>query len=134
MQPGEASLDSVRTLTFVHLAFLMANVGFSLFYAQKLFSPEAMKDAFTLETPDAVIQRCILQQRTTVIMRLALMEGSALFGLAVCMIGATNGVLRAVPEYWINLLSPFLLIGFGIATFPTKERLVDWFAERFLAP
>jgi hypothetical protein len=131
--PGEAEFDTVRTLTFVHLAFLVVNVGVSIFLAQKLFSPEAMAEVLTgMDDPLAIAQRCAQQQRTAMIVRMALLEGSTFFGLAICMIGSTNGVLAAASEYWINLLSLFLLVGFGIATFPTKERLAEWFEERFL--
>jgi hypothetical protein len=132
--PGETEVDTVRTLTIVHLAFLVVNVGVSIFLAQRLFSPDAMKDMLSgLTDPQMIAQRCAIQQRTAMIVRMALLEGSTFFGLAICMIGSTNGVLATASEYWINLLSLFLLVGFGIATFPTKERLGAWYEERFLA-
>lgn len=134
LEPGETDLDTVRTLTVVHFIFLVANVGSSLFFTQRLFSPEGMRDALAADDAQSAAKRCVLQQRTALIVRLAVLEGSAFFGLAVCMIGAMNGVLRVTPAYWVNLLSPFLLISYGIATFPSRERLVAWFEERFLRP
>lgn len=134
LMPGATDLETIRTLTIVHLIFLVVNLGLSFFFTQRLFSPEGMKDALASDDPDAAAQRCVMQQRTALIARLAVLEGSAFFGLAVCMIGAMNGVLHETPAYWINLLSPFLLISYGIATFPSRERLVAWFEERFLMP
>ncbi len=133
--PGETDFDTVRTLTVVHLAFLVVNVGVSVFLAQRLFSPETMKEMLSgMVDPQAMAQRCAMQQRTAMIVRMALLEGSTFFGLAICMIGSTNGVLARASVYWINLLSLFILVGFGIATFPTKDRLTAWFEERFLRP
>lgn len=134
LTPGDTDLETVRMLTIVHLVFLTVNVGLSLFFTQRLFSPEGMKDALASDDPEGAARRCVMQQRTALVARLAVLEGSAFFGLAVCMIGAMNGVLRVTPAYWINLLSPFLLVSFGIATFPSRERLVAWFEERFLTP
>jgi hypothetical protein len=131
--PGEAEVETVRTLTFAHIGLLIVNVGVSLFLGQKLFSPEAMKDVLSgLDDPQVIALRCAMQQRTAMIVRMALLEGSAFFGLAICMIGSTSGVLANMQVYWINLLSPCLVVGFGIVTFPTKERLGAWFEERFL--
>jgi hypothetical protein len=131
--PGEAEVDLIRLMTFVHLGLLAVNVGVSFFLARRVFSPEAMGEGGGLDDAHAFAEKAVLQQRAALIIRIALLEGSAFFGLVICMLGATNGVLQASPEYWINLLSPVLIIGFGIATFPSKERLVSWFEERFLA-
>jgi hypothetical protein len=133
VEPGEADVDTVRLMTFSHLALLAINVGVSFFLAQRVFSPEAMNEASGLNDARAVAEKAIQQQRAAMITRMALLEGSAFFGLVICLLGAMNGVIRTAPEYWINLLSPVLLVAFGVATFPTKERLVAWFEERFLA-
>lgn len=131
--PGEAELDLIRLMTFVHLGMLAVNVGVSFFLAQRVFSPEAVGEAVGSGDTRAFIEKAVQQQRAAMIVRMALLEGSAFFGLVICLLGCTNGVLQAAPEYWINLLSPCLVIGFGVATFPSKERLVSWFEERFLA-
>jgi Na+-transporting NADH:ubiquinone oxidoreductase subunit NqrB len=73
-----------------------------------------------------------MQQRSAIIARLAALEGSAFLGLAICTIGATNGILREYPYYWINVLPGAVLIIYGAATFPTKENLVNWFERAFV--
>jgi F0F1-type ATP synthase membrane subunit c/vacuolar-type H+-ATPase subunit K len=133
VEPAETEAGTVRLLTIVHLGLLAVNAGVGFFLAQRVFSPAAMNEGAGLSDARAVAEKAVQQQRAAMIIRMALLEGSAFFGLVVCMIGTTSGVFHASPEYWINLLSPFMLVAFGIATFPTKERLVSWFEERFLA-
>jgi F0F1-type ATP synthase membrane subunit c/vacuolar-type H+-ATPase subunit K len=133
VEPGEAETDTVRLLSFIHLGLLVVNVGVSHFLAQRVFSPEALNGVPGSKDVHALAEKAVMQQRSAMVIRMALIEGSAFFGLVICMLGVSNGVFRVAPEYWINLLSPFMLVAFGIATFPTKERLVSWFVERFLA-
>ncbi|MBM4117619.1 hypothetical protein FJ251_07705 [bacterium] len=61
--------------------------------------------------------------RGALIVRLALLEGPALFGLVICLIAATGGALRATPLYWLNALSAVAFVGYGVLSFPTAERL-----------
>lgn len=133
VEPTEAEIELVRLMTFGHIGLLAVNVGVSFFLARRVFSPEAIGEGVGVIDAQALAAKAVQQQRAAMIVRMALLEGSAFFGLVICLLATTNGVLGTAPEYWINLLSPFLLIGFGIATFPTKERLVSWFEERFLS-
>jgi len=61
--------------------------------------------------------------RGALIVRLAVLEGPALFGLVICLIAATGGALRATPLYWLNALSAVAFLGYGVLSFPTAERL-----------
>lgn len=61
--------------------------------------------------------------RSALILRLALLEGPALFGLVICLLAATSGALRATPLYWLNALSALAFLAYGVLRFPTMERL-----------
>jgi len=52
------------------------------------------------------------------IVRLALREGGALFGLTVAYIAALNGVLSVYPAYWVNLAPFALFLGFLATHWP----------------
>lgn len=56
------------------------------------------------------------------ILRLALAEGSALFGAAVCFLATDRA---AAPVYWVNLLPVAAMLVFGTTTFPTRDRLLE---------
>lgn len=61
--------------------------------------------------------------RSALVLRLALLEGPALFGLVICLLAGISGALRATPLYWLNALSAVAFIGYGVLSFPTVERL-----------
>ncbi len=69
--------------------------------------------------------------REATIIRLALFEGVAMFGLVICLLGVMNGVLQKHPIYWLNLLSTVVLLLFVGLTFPRKEYLEMIFRYKF---
>lgn len=71
--------------------------------------------------------------RSAFIARLALREGGAIFGLAVAVLAALSGTLRAYPAYWANLVPAGLFLVFIAARWPSDERL-DAQVREVLAP
>ena len=69
--------------------------------------------------------------RSAGLLRLALLEGTALFGLVVCLLAALGGALREQPLYWLNALSALAFLAYAALSFPTRERVETFFAERF---
>lgn len=68
--------------------------------------------------------------RGAMILRLAALEGPALFGLVICLLAGLEGDLGAYPLIWLNAISAVFLILFTVATYPTRDRLVDVFRLR----
>lgn len=124
--------DTLSTLTILHLALLFGALGASRFLPMRIFSPQALSAQSSKLDSQALAALCVTQQRTAIIVRLAVLEGAAFFGLAVCAIGVMNGTVHGSPHYWINLLSAVLFLFYGVTTFPTRDRLVSWFERRFL--
>jgi hypothetical protein len=67
--------------------------------------------------------------RTAHIIRLALFEGVALFGLLVCALAMFDGIMQSYPVCWINLLSSFVFGMIVMSKFPTVEKLERFFRE-----
>jgi Na+/H+ antiporter NhaD/arsenite permease-like protein len=128
---GVEEVETVQMMTIPHLAFLLVAFVGGQFLSRRMFSPETLSKSPLQDDPRAWAEQCVMVQRSAIIVRLATLEGAAFFGLAVCMVSATNGTLRTFPLYWINLISAGVLLLYGTSTFPTKERLVGWFEERF---
>jgi hypothetical protein len=61
--------------------------------------------------------------RTASIIRLAIMESAAFFGLVVCFIAVSDSIMRENPFYWINAISAVFLIGFILLTIPNPDRI-----------
>jgi hypothetical protein len=67
--------------------------------------------------------------RTAHIIRLALFEGIALFGLVICTLAMFDGTIQQYPVLWINLISPMVFGIILVLYFPTVEKLERFFRE-----
>jgi len=121
-EAAAADLSLVRTLTFVHvLLLLMVIPAGRLLYARMLAQ----------DGPPITANQCMTRIRTAEIVRLALLEGVALLGLVVCLIGGLNGVLAAHPLYWLNIISSIVLLAFVSQNLPNADRLNQTFRAHF---
>ncbi|PIR15398.1 MAG: hypothetical protein COV48_14580 [Elusimicrobia bacterium CG11_big_fil_rev_8_21_14_0_20_64_6] len=59
------------------------------------------------------------------IARLGLREGAGLLSMTVAYLATLNGVLRAYPAYWANLVPFVLFLGFLATHWPSAERLIS---------
>lgn len=110
----------VMMLTVLHfLVIVVAYLGATFVYRTMLrraFSPGQR----------AVSAEAVLSSiRLAGIVRLAIMEWAAFFGLVVIVVATQQWVLQNAPEYWVNLVSTIIMFGFAYATFPTRARLEE---------
>ncbi len=82
------------------------------------------------KTSDDAVDQALGLIRTAWIIRLAMLEGAAMFGLTVCLLGVMNGTMAHAPEYALNAMTPLLFLFMIAATFPTHDRVVQIFRER----
>jgi hypothetical protein len=59
-----------------------------------------------------------------IILRLAMLEMPAVFGLAVCLLGVQTGVLNEQPDFWFNTLPTLFLFYYILATVPIRDRVL----------
>ena len=67
--------------------------------------------------------------RTYLIIRLALLEGSALFGLVVFFLSVQSFEIYSFPVYWICTIPAFVMILFVVILFPTRTKLSYFIVE-----
>lgn len=120
--PGEDSIAVTRTLSLVHLGVAVCALAASRIVPNRIFSAETLAGAPAAEW--------VRRQQTAAHVRLGLVEGAALLGLVTCLIAVESGVLPEHPVYWLNLGSLVALQVVGMATFPNRDRWVDWFERR----
>lgn len=109
-----ADVELTRVMSGAHVALAL------MLYAAALFVYRALVGrARQASTADALTQGI----RTAEVARLALVEGAALFGLVVCLLGVLNGALQAAPVYWFNLFSTVVMLAVVALSFPTRDRL-----------
>ena len=135
MQAGETasgtcdSLGTIKMLSLVHGILLVATfVAGQLIYQARL----GFRSLGQLEGPD-VGADVWSRIRVTFLIRSALLESAALFGLVVCLLGINNGILAEQPIYWLNAASAGLFLLFLIGTLPTRDRLMALVESRVRA-
>ncbi len=114
----ENRLAMMRTFSFVNVTLAASAIGGA-------FIVPTMQLAAIRGTADAAGWAGAL--RSSAIVRAALLESSALFGLVTCFLASTNGVLASQPELALNALPAAGFLLFLAAAFPTQERLVERF-------
>lgn len=130
------SLAKLDLLSMMHVlmataCYLLAKVVFDRQFRTDHESPSISTGAAAL--PAEAAADGIRFLRKAIIIRLALMEAPAFFGLTICLVAALNGVLHEHPRYWANAWPAIILIVFIITTFPTSDRLMATFDERMRA-
>jgi hypothetical protein len=142
-RPGdsrEIDLDMLTTMTMVCIIFFLADaaIGYFLYHAQ--FKPDRLEKAYSSDLldkdgntiPASPADKAVSIIRTSMLIRTALLEGAAFFGLATLMVGAQQGAFSTVPWIWINALPLLVLLLWVMMTFPTSNRLERIFEENIL--
>lgn len=70
---------------------------------------------------------------TAQIIRMAMYEGTAIYGLVICLLSIVWGHVSAQPEFLLNGITAVLFVAMAAVTFPTRERLADLYAQYFSA-
>ncbi|MBC8044307.1 MAG: hypothetical protein IAF08_12790 [Rhizobacter sp.] len=117
--PDEPDTEVIDILTVAHLATAISGYAAAAF----LFNAQLSRWNGAPETFFDVFQ-------TATIVRLALMEGAALFGLVVYLLAGQAGIENTSRTYFVNAASVVIFIGFVILTFPTPERIEAVYNEK----
>lgn len=120
-QPAAADVSFIQVMTLVALLLTVSLLPLSGVIANRV-----LRGGGPPATPDEAVSRI----RTALILRAALLEGPALFGLVVYMLAGLRGVLQQEAIYWANLFPWILFVGFVALTFPTRDRLESLFRNR----
>ena len=131
--PGESAapegdLDLIDLLTIVHGFTFIACLVASNFLKKKLYGRERVESAHAAAGSEGSPAGDYLALiRTVKIITAALLEAPAFFGLTVCFIAVTRGVMAEHSFYWINTISYFAFILILARDFPTRERIENLF-------
>ncbi len=131
------SYDLIKILTLAHIMIAAAVYTVSRVVFNLLLGPSAWKDGTVKTFKDSQgrtvtdpAEKILAMIRSALIVRLAMLEAPALFGLVICLLAITNGTIYHTSIIWLNAITALILIGFVIRTFPNKERLEEIFNSR----
>ncbi len=115
-QQAENGTGTVRLLSYVHIILaIMIVPASSYLYRRLLHTPghqQRPKQAGFWN-----------RYRNASIIRLVMLEGLALYGLTICFIAITSGILSVFPVYWLNIASALFFELVIFREFPTKEKI-----------
>lgn len=120
----------LMTMTLIHGVMLAVCVWLSGFlysraFAEKQVRAYAGNGGSGEGTPRLGPGDILMIIKNARIIKLAVLEGPAFFGLAICFMGVTGGAIYREPYYWINLASYGILALTVYRDFPTKDKLLS---------
>jgi len=124
---------TAQILSVVHVATAVGCWGMAFFLYNALLragnraAVDEPRDEHSDENTktDSQARHSFLALRNATMVRLALLEAAAIFGLVVLLIAALCGVLGKQPLYWVNLVSPVFFIAFAFLTLPSEDRVIE---------
>ena len=127
-EPVDAEV--VTIMSIVNALFAVGAFGISHILFERMFNNQQQNNS--ISSTNSLYEQSLATIRAAMIVRMAILEGAAFFGLVVCLIAVTGGVTQQEPAYLFNLASYFLFMLVGINTFPTKNALLDIFRKNIL--
>lgn len=115
--------ELVNALSIVHVFFSITAFGLSRTISDRFFSDRNL--ANTIRLSGSPYMDAVSLLRASMIVRMAILEGSAFFGLVVTLIAVVNGVAGQEPMYMLNMASYVVFMTVGVLTFPSKDKLMD---------
>jgi len=116
---GPSTMDpsSLIVLRVAHLIITIAAILAQKFIYERILSGKlSMKYG-----PQTLVGR----YRIATIVKLALIEGSALFGLVLIVIASTGGFLKTDITMYLHLIPVLLLIGAAQSSYPSEQKIAD---------
>ncbi|MBI4584558.1 MAG: hypothetical protein HY717_11120 [Planctomycetes bacterium] len=49
--------------------------------------------------------------------------------MVICLLVTIDGTIREQPVYWVNCLTAILFLGYSLASFPTRDRMIEILRE-----
>ena len=84
-------------------------------------------------TEGSIVNKSLGLITTHYIIKFALLEGAALFGLVTLILSVFNSAIRYNDIYWLAII-PMLVMNFiFILSFPTKERVIQLINDKILS-
>ncbi|MEK7484681.1 MAG: hypothetical protein AABZ60_10170 [Planctomycetota bacterium] len=125
-QKQASQLSELKLFSMVN-AILLSSSFMMAFLLPHFSSQKRLLSLRQYQDKEPLYESALQIFRASLILKLALLEGSALFGLVVCFLGSQAGTLQKTPVFWLNAFPSLVFILIWIFAFPNKARLQHWF-------
>jgi hypothetical protein len=124
--------SSLDFLSLGHAVFACAMTIAAFVLSKSSLQKERLALDPSPKTSEEAASRAVNLHRVSSIFLMAPLEGAAFLGAAICFIGVESGIMDVNPMYWLNALSAGVMIGIGLITFPTRERIITTLESIFV--
>ncbi len=114
-----------QLLSYIHPLLLITALAAGHIARNSMLHPARLTEPNPRIQADGAAQLVVMKIAAADLVRLALLEGCALFGLVILLISHLGGVLSAQPLYWFNAASAVIMVAFVAMRFPNKERYLE---------
>jgi len=121
----------VQILTLVHIMFAVPMYILSPIFLKKLVRKDRLSKipddtvSSTAHTEMNQAEKCLFMIRSAIIIRSAMYEGVAFFGLTICLLGAAKGILQSHTVYWVNAFSTIAALWLMLKTYPSRDMILE---------
>lgn len=114
--------DLIQTMCTALAAVTLGTTVMSVFMGQQM-SEQALARVYR-DGPggDDAVSGMVAKMNQTLIVRFAMLEGAALFGLVIIFLSTQSGLVQQEPWVWGAVVPLLIEIGFVVPNFPTPER------------
>ncbi len=132
VKKGNISLETLNVLAYVLIAICAGiySAAFKLPDIQTSKSLEVLKNSS--EEGTSLVDRLLGLHRTYMILRYAMMEGTALIGLVVLIISITSGEIYFNSIYWLTAIPALIFVIVIAYSFPTKGKVMTFINNKFM--
>jgi len=117
----------IRILTYTHVGLAIVMYSVSKIVFKKMVRWDRLSNlsydgvSGTGNPEMTSSEKFLLMIRSAIIVRLAMYEGVAFFGLIICLLGTANGILQVNPGYWVNSFSTIATLWLIFKTYPSRD-------------
>lgn len=129
---AEMGPDLGLTLLPITGVIALAAIVAAVVVPNLMLKPQVL--AKRLEAASSPVSTMVALHRTLDIIRLAILEGAALFGLVVLLLSVMGGYLDDNPVFWVGLAPLGILVLVGLVTFPSRTYLTSFILDKMLQP
>jgi hypothetical protein len=131
-EPAIADLDMINGLTFANGILFVVEFLLAFLLPGRILSRNNFQRVCASGKPGDAAMKAISLYRISSIISMALLEWVVLFAIVICLIALINGVTDKNPVYWLNAFPVIIYIVYGMATFPTRSRILDTLERKLL--
>ncbi|MFI5202372.1 MAG: hypothetical protein ACHQNE_08290 [Candidatus Kapaibacterium sp.] len=110
-----ATLDAIRV---VHVVVTAAAI-----LIQKFLYRRILEGKIPLGWPRNIGGTFAMRYRVATIVKLALFEGSALFGIVIILTASIGGFLQSDPTLYLHLIPVLMLLGAAQGSYPSDQKI-----------